>query len=1016
MIRHSLVILFALLLTQPVWAQATDRVEIRSGAHPTYDRITFDWPKNVPYQIKREGQQVTVIFAAPANFAGAVTSGKANLKRLSGAQQERGTDSSRFSFTIAANAQLKDFRIGNRVVFDVIGPAVPSTPPAAATAAAEQPVEIKPYEAKNTVKEPTIKEEPKEEAIKAPEAIATAPELPTITAPAPSTPVISQAPAPVIAAAPVDVARSPEEALPEKPQLPELLPAPLSASTIPVPAAGQPPVLALQLNPSIAVPFAAYQRGDYVYLILERKLSLPAGQLLASQHPQLQLQPLNLTEATGWRFVMPAGGDLRVDRSGTSWLIYVAGEKRKVPVTLALKAEPDYALGARLFLPVVNPPKIIRLIDPVIGDQLSVVPLLQAGDAMSSPRRYADLTALATAQGMVIAHQAENLAVRSVANGVEITTSGGLRLSPAQDTGIVPRLDTTRPANRALLFDFATWRGPVDQSFTRARQRLLQNIVDVGPAERDRARLELARFYFAHGFASEAVSLLNYVKERLPDIFVRPEFLALHGAAQILAGNPAEGLKDFANSELNDVADRPLWEALAEAQLRNYAVAAAKFNATIGFIDDYPEAIFNRFALMALESLIATKQEAKADQWLQNWRESERHEEFMNTPAVFYIEGVVHYQLRNPDQAAKYWRLAAAGKDRLYRTRAELALIDFDLQRGKLTPAAAAQRLENQRFAWRGDALEWEILRRLGMAYFQAEKFRDGFLNLERARKLYPNEVGNADLVKLQSDIFHDLFVTDKGAKMTPLEALSLYQDYRYLVTETAVARPIMRSLADRLVAIDLLEQAAQLLQDLQKDSDPQERARLGTRVAGLRLLDKQPDKAIAALEASATDGLPEDLQQERLLLRARALNDLGQSDAAKKLLSERQDPVAQGVLADMAWRTANWPQAAAALRQVVAAIPRDKPLSNESAQQIVRLTTALALADDRPALKNVAEEFGAAIRETSQKEIFSILTSTQNAGSLRDVAARVSKSTAADPFRAFLDRYRTTTPARAKE
>ncbi len=991
--RHAVLFGSLLLFALPVFAADAPDVTIRAGAHEGYERIAFDWPRTIGYRIERQGDQLTVTFDTAAHFADrALRGGK--LRRLATAMPVAPTGL-RYSLRIAPNAVVKDFRNRNAVVLDISGP-LPAAPLPSGVAAA-------PLAAGADKSAPAL--------------------APPASLPSAALPPVALMPIAGPAALAGVAAKTPDNTATNKPvsgmeraTLLQNSPPPMGATELAAPALGQPPQLLLQLNPGVPMGFAAYERGGYGYLILDRKLP-DLKQVVAGQSPLLQLQQLNLENATGWRFVMPSGADLRIDRSSNTWLVYLAGEKRQVPITLGLVAEPNYALGARMVLPVTNPPEVVHFFDPVIGDELSVVPLLNPGDALTLPRRYADFTALASAQGLVIAHGSDNLAVRKVPNGIEIGAPGGLRLSPPQDTGMAPRMGDARSGNKAMLFDFATWGGLPNESFNQTRQRLLQNIVDVPPAERDRARVELARFYFAHGFAAESLALLNYMQEKLPDLFARPEFRALHGAAQILANNPAGGLQDFAAADLKEVADRPLWEALAQAQLRDYAGAAPKFNATIGFIGDFPPVLFDRFALMALETLVATDDAAKADQWLENWRFTKQHDDFLASPAVAYIQGVVHYALNNPEQAVKSWKRAAASSDRLYRTRAELALVDYDLNKGKLTPAAAAQRLEGLRFAWRGDPLEWEILRRLGLYYFQAKKYRDGFVNLERARKLYPDQPGNAALAQKLSDTFHDLYTTDMGVAMTPLEALSLYQDYRYLVTDIAVARPIMRSLTERLVAIDLLEQAEQLLQDLLQGTVGEERGRLGARLAGISLLDRQPAKALAALDSTQIEGLPPELQSERLLLRARALIEQGRGDAAKTLLAGQKDGAAQMLLADLAWRAGQWTEAAQALRGAVGDPPKDgTALAPEQAQLVVRTATAYALGANQAGLDELKHNFGKAMQATPQNELFTVLTEEQDTSSLRDMAARISQSNDADMFQKFLERYRNPLPAPAED
>lgn len=985
-----------LLLATPVQAAEAPQVGLRFGVYSGYERVAFDWPSRVDYTIERQADRLIIHFGKAARFAdGVLRRGKKQRALPATAPGQTGDQ---YTLIVAPTAQIKDFRNRNAIVLDITGPLLDVKVAGAARPdiRAESGTAVAGLSAREV----------------APLTLAPLP-VPAVAGDKVSLPEPT-------AAEPVTAGRMGFNGLSgsERAALLQNSQPAMAVSTLAPPGVGQPPLPLVQLNPGTPLAAAIYARGGYGYIILERKLP-DTKQIIAGQNPQLQLQPLNLAHATGWRFVMPSGADLRAERSGNTWMVALAGEKRLVPITLALVAEPHYALGARLYLPVTNPPEIVHFFDPVIGDALSVVPLLNSGDALTLPRRYADFTALASAQGMVIAHLSDSLTVRKVPNGIEISAEGGLRLSPPEDTGMVQRLHSERSANRAMLFDFTTWRGLPQENFTTTRQRLLQNIVDVPAVERDRARIELARFYFAHGFAAEALALLNYMQEKLPDLFARPEFRALHGAAQILANNPVGGLQDFAAADLKDVADRPLWEALAHAQLRDYAAAAPKFNATIGFIEDFPPALFNRFALMALESMVATDQAAKADQWLENWRISKDQDDFLALPGTQYLKGVVQYALNSPEQAVKFWKIAAASNDRLYRTRAELALVDFDLNKGKLTAAAAAQRLEGLRFAWRGDPLEWEILRRLGLYYFQAKKYRDGFVNLERARKLYPNEAGNAALAQKLSDMFHDLFTTQIGAAMTPLEALSLYQDYRYLVTDIAVARPIMRALTERLVAIDLLEQAAQLLQDLLLGAEGEEKGRLGARLAGINLLDRQAPKALAALDGSGGEAYPADLQQERLLLRARALIEQGQGDAAKALLAAQNDMAGQMLLADLAWRAGQWAEAAAALRTALGAPPAEGALPPDKAQIAVRAATAYALAADQDGLDALNQAFGNAMRPTAQSALFTVLTEGQDTSSLREMATKIGQSNDNDMFQKFLERYRTptlaTTPVTAR-
>lgn len=998
----------SLLLSAPAQGEGiAAHINLRGGVHENFDRIVFDWPRNITYQLSRDGNRVTLRFDAPAQFnAQALTRSK--IMRATGYTQNSDKNSSSFSFIVAPDTHLVESRSGSYVIVDLVGPkghmptppaVTPTTPPPHAAVIAAPLPEPAPIAPLTLVPLPHFDI-----------AIAPPPEEPPPskieTASTPPAPAASPVPAPAPMTAAIPAPAPPQE-------INDI--APLTPSQIKLPGADEPPLAILQLNPGTPLALAAYARGGYGYIILERQLTLELKQLITGQNPQLILQPLHLVGATGFRFVLPIGADLRVNRNGNTWVVYLASERRHVPVSLSLSAEPNYALGPRLLLPIVNPPNVIHFNDPVIGDSLSVVPLLRLGDAMTTPRHYADLAIQTSAQGLVITHLNDRLAVRKVANGIEIAAAGGLRLSSAEDTGILTTSEDAAGGSRAMALDYLGWRGLKGERFIAARQRLLQDVADVPAAERDRVRIELARLYFAYGFGTEAWALLNHIGTKLPDLFARPEYRILHGAARILAGDADGGLEDLAMEELSNVPDRALWEALALATKRDYKAAAPNFSATIGLIDKLPEPLFTRFATLALESMIATKQTQKADQWMENWRISKKRAAFLATPAASYLRGTILYSAGNQDRAAKEWRRAASSSDRLYRTRAELVLVDYDMVKGKLTAAAAAQRLEGLRFAWRGDALEWDILHRLTLYDFQAGKFRDGFANFERANKLYPDLADSSTFRRAIADKFRDIFVTSLGAGLSALEALALYQDFRYLITDPTEARPIIRALTERLVAIDLLEQATQLLEDLLPLAKGIDKAQLGARLAGIHLLNQQPQKALTALTASQSDGLDDALLRERQLLQAKARSELSDPEGAKTLLANRTDTPALLLLGDIAWRASHWPEAAAAFGHALGAPPAaGSALNEDQAALAVKTATALALGDDRAGLEKLAHDFDSPMATTPQHEIFAMLTQPEDSTNLRDIAQAAIQASDTDLFRKFLDRYRGAAPAAA--
>ena len=118
----------------------------------------------------------------------------------------------------------------------------------------------------------------------------------------------------------------------------------------------------------------------------------------------------------------------------------------------------------------------------------------------------------------------------------------------------------------------------------------------------------------------------------------------------------------------------------------------------------------------------------------------------------------------------------------------------------------------------------------------------------------------NSDLTrKIQDEAavtFDSLFLAGKGDALPPIEALGLFYDFRELTPIGRRGDEMIRRLADRLVAVDLLDQAAELLQH-QVDHRLQgaARAQVATRLAVIYLMNHKPDRALATLQATRTVG-----------------------------------------------------------------------------------------------------------------------------------------------------------------
>src|SRR5690606_34560543 len=116
---------------------------------------------------------------------------------------------------------------------------------------------------------------------------------------------------------------------------------------------------------------------------------------------------------------------------------------------------------------------------------------------------------------------------------------------------------------------------------------------------------------------------------------------------------------------------------------------------------------------------------------------------------------------------------------------------------------------------------------------------------------------GNDDARALGSrmpDIFADYFMDSGKNKLPPIESLAFYYKFQTLTPIGQKGDRMIRALADKLVSVDLLPQAASLLryQIDQRLHNGFAKAQVGTSLAKIYLLDRKPEEALRTLHETA--------------------------------------------------------------------------------------------------------------------------------------------------------------------
>jgi hypothetical protein len=213
----------------------------------------------------------------------------------------------------------------------------------------------------------------------------------------------------------------------------------------------------------------------------------------------------------------------------------------------------------------------------------------------------------------------------------------------------------------------------------------------------------------------------------------------------------------------------------------------------------------------------------------------------------------------------------------------------------------------------------------------------------------------------------------------------------------------MIRRLADRLVSVDLLDQAAELLQhQVDNRLKGAARAQVATRLATVYLMNRKPDRALATLQNTRTSDLANELRDQRLLLEARAISDTGRRDLALELIVNIKSHEAQRLRSDILWAAQRWREAAEQIELLHGERWREfSPLSDVERVDILRAAIGYQLAGESLSLSRLREKYAAKMVEGPDGRAFDIVSVPVGVSGpeFKDVAKRVTNVDTLDSF-----------------
>lgn len=483
--------------------------------------------------------------------------------------------------------------------------------------------------------------------------------------------------------------------------------------------------------------------------------------------------------------------------------------------------------------------------------------------------------------------------------------------------------------------------------------------------------IEIIWQYLGVGKVPEALSLVNLLRERYPDIALMPTFRALDGLIQMLVDRDAKAVELLGTLTYDP--EPMFWYCLAVASQNDF-IDTDSLHRLTNYKEHFqllPEPLRARIHRLILQIAVLHKDCDVLDVFTEKrfYPEDSFTQQIFNLANAFIM--LDHNQKNKAIDSLQH--LSQSLISQRVATLATFELIKIKTEDKSITIKESLTALNRLRYSWRGDFLEYYISQYYVKELEKQKKYAKILPVLRYLVKYFPEQAHRDKLPEKMQESLLNFFWQEPPPSV--MESLSIFQEYGDLAPNNEQGDQIILKATGELVRLDLYQDALDILKkymakNLRDDTVSSERQNsFWYKIAAIELLAKNAKKSLKTLDEIKNPA--KDTIDDLALLRAEALKEAGQIDFAISSLGETPRQIEKK--GELYFAKQDWKASAANYQRALELLLETDKKARAKCIFSMALCYALLGAKDR--LMNLKETYGQLMADSSYKEGFNFLT-----------------------------------------